>query len=99
MKIATIICTLNRPLILHDTVLSILRQSCVPVQIVIASPDPKHVLTETLSLPGVEFVVAPLGASKQRNAGLDRIDPEMDLIVFLDDDIELSQSYFAEMIR
>ena len=99
MKIATIICTLNRPAILHDTVLSIVRQSCVPVQIVIASPDPKHVLPETMSLPGVEFVVAPLGASKQRNAGLDRIDPETDLIAFLDDDIELSQSYFAEMAR
>ena len=51
MKIATIICTLNRPSVLHETVLSIMRQSLAPEQIVIASPESKHVLSETLAIP------------------------------------------------
>ena len=99
MKIATIICTLNRPAVLHDSVLSVVRQSLAPEQIVIASPESKHVLSETLAIPQVEFVLAPVGASKQRNAGLVRVAPEIDLIAFLDDDIELSRTYFAEMAR
>jgi glycosyltransferase involved in cell wall biosynthesis len=99
MKIAAIICTLNRPSVLHETVLSIVRQSVVPAQIVIASPDPRHVLAETLAVPGVEFVPAPVGASKQRNAALGRIAADIDMVAFLDDDIELSRTYFAEMAR
>lgn len=99
MKIAAIICTVNRPSVLHDTVLSITRQSVVPAQILIASPESRHVLSETLAIPGIEFVLAPIGASKQRNAGLGRIVQDIDLVAFLDDDIELSRNYFAEMAR
>ena len=86
MKIAAIICTVNRPSVLHDTVLSITRQSVVPAQILIASPESRHVLSETLAIPGIEFVLAPIGASKQRNAGLGRIVQDIDLVAFLDDD-------------
>lgn len=99
MKIATIICTLNRPEILHETILSVRRQSLAPEQIVISSPEAKHVLPETLALPGVQFVLAPVGASKQRNRALDMVADDIELVAFLDDDIELSRCYFAEMAR
>ncbi len=97
MKIFVIISTLNRPAVLHDTVQSILRQSLVPNQILISSTDPKHVLLETLALPRVKFVQSPLGSCAQRNTALDALDPDADLIAFLDDDIELCRSYMQEM--
>lgn len=99
MKIAVIICTLNRPDVLHETLLSVKRQSHAPEQILIASPDAKHVLPETGAIPGVIFIQTPIGLAKQRNRALQNIAVDIDLIVFLDDDIELSRSYFAEMAR
>lgn len=99
MKIAAIICTVNRPTILHDTVLSIARQTLAPQQIVIASPTAEHVLQETLAVQGVVFTVAPIGASLQRNRALQFVASDIDLVAFLDDDIELSRLYLAEMAR
>jgi glycosyltransferase involved in cell wall biosynthesis len=99
MKVAVVICTVNRPAILHQTVLSVLRQSLTPVQIIISSPGPEHVLPATLALPSVEWVLSLPGSAVQRNAGLEKVSAEIDLIGFLDDDIELTCSYFAEMAR
>jgi len=99
MKIAVIICTINRPVILHQTVLSALRQSLAPLQIILSSPGPEHVLPETLELPGVEWVHSPPGLAIQRNCALARISPDADLVAFLDDDIELSQFYCEAMAR
>ncbi|HEX4065519.1 MAG TPA: glycosyltransferase [Acidobacteriaceae bacterium] len=99
MKIAVIICTINRPAILHQTVLSIRRQSLAPVQIILSSPGPEHVLPETLEIVGVEWVQAPAGSATQRNEGMRRVSAEAELIAFLDDDIQLTRAYFAEMAR
>jgi glycosyltransferase involved in cell wall biosynthesis len=97
MNITVIISTLNRPAVLHDTVLSILRQRLIPRQLLISSTDTRHVLPETLALPRVKFVLSPVGSCAQRNAALDVLEPDTDLIAFLDDDIELCRSYMQEM--
>jgi glycosyltransferase involved in cell wall biosynthesis len=99
MKIGVVICTINRPDVLHQTVLSVLRQALLPVQIVISSPGTEHVRKETLDLPGVDSIFSPSGSAIQRNASLVRIRPDVDLVAFLDDDIQLSRFYFAEMAR
>jgi GT2 family glycosyltransferase len=96
---ATVICTLNRPEVLHHTVLSIKRQSLPAQQIIIASPAIEHVLPETQAIPGVVFVQTPIGLATQRNRGLQNVAAGIDLIAFLDDDIELSRSYLEEMAR
>jgi GT2 family glycosyltransferase len=99
MNVAVIICTVGRPAVLHDTVCSIQRQRLKPTQILIVSPSVDHVLPNTLALPAVSFVSSALGSTTQRNRGLESIDPGTDLVAFLDDDVELCQSYLCEMSR
>lgn len=99
MKIAAILCTVNRPAVLHDTVLSIAQQTLAPQQIVIASPAPEFVLQDTLNIAGVMLTIAPIGASRQRNHALRYVQGDIDLVAFLDDDIELSRTYLEEMAR
>lgn len=99
VKIAAIICTVNRPAILRDTVLSIARQTLAPQQIILASPASEHILPETLEVSGVILTIAPIGASMQRNHALRLVTSDIDLVAFLDDDIELSRHYLAEMAR
>lgn len=99
MKIAVIICTIHRPAVLHQTVLSIQRQLLQPVQVLVSAPGAEHVLDETRAIPAVEVLSAPAGSATQRNEALRHFRQDIDLIAFLDDDIELSQHYFEEMAR
>ncbi|WP_158750594.1 glycosyltransferase family 2 protein [Acidobacterium sp. S8] len=99
MNISVIICTLNRPIILHETITSILKQNLPPWQIIIASPGQDHILPETLALEGVQYVQTLTGLCKQRNKGLEAVAPGTGLVAFLDDDIELSRSYLEAMAR
>jgi glycosyltransferase involved in cell wall biosynthesis len=99
MNISVIVCTLNRPAILHQTIQSVTRQALVPRQIIVASPNLDHILPETLALPGVEYVQTPTGLCKQRNRALESISQGVELVAFLDDDVELARSYLAEMSR
>ncbi|MGB9418948.1 MAG: glycosyltransferase [Acidobacteriaceae bacterium] len=99
MNVSVIVCTVNRPMVLHDTILSVKQQHLLPKQIIIASPSADHILPETLALDGVEYVRTSLGLCKQRNQALDAVHPETDLVVFLDDDIELGSRYLLEMER
>jgi GT2 family glycosyltransferase len=99
LTIAVVICSLNRAVILHETVCSIQQQSLLPTQIIISTPGPEHVLPETMALPGVQHVLSRLGSTAQRNRGLDAVVHGTDLVAFLDDDFELSESYFNEMSR
>jgi glycosyltransferase involved in cell wall biosynthesis len=99
MNISVIICTLNRPAILHQTIMSVKKQAVAPRQIIVASPSLDHVLPETLALTGVEYVQTPIGLCKQRNKALEAVARDTELVAFLDDDIELARSYLAEMSR
>ncbi len=99
MKTSIIICTIGRAAVLHDTVLSILKQDHPPDEILIATPSRNHVLGETLSIPQVRYLPTRLGLSAQRNDALDQIDPATDLVAFIDDDMELCTSYLTSMAR
>src|SRR5882724_8221523 len=79
MNIAVIISTLNRPAVLHDTVLSSQRQCTRPRQVLVSSPSLDHVLPETLSLPQVQFVQSPIGSCAQRNSALGAVSSDTDL--------------------
>jgi GT2 family glycosyltransferase len=99
MRIATIVCTVNRPTVLHETLLSVGRQSLEAAQILVATPGAEHVLEASRALPGVEVLYTAAGLAKQRNAALQHVRSEVELIAFLDDDVELSRYYFEEMAR
>ena len=99
MNISVVICSVNRSAILHDTVLSIVKQTQTSVEILIVVPNTEHVLAETRALPGVRVVIGPLGLPSQRNVGLDAANANCELIAFFDDDIELSSTYLENMAR
>ncbi|MGD0733398.1 MAG: glycosyltransferase [Terracidiphilus sp.] len=94
MWISVVIATLNRRDVLHDTVLSLARQSRQADEIVLSVVDPAQDLNpETLKIPGVRVVVGPRGSTFQRNTGVLSVHPACDLISFLDDDVELHPDY------
>lgn len=94
---AIIFASINRPQMLHESVLCAVEQT-VPSQIVISVPGEKHVLPETLALPGVELVIAGPGASAQRNAGLRRVSSREGVVFFFDDDVEIERHYVENML-
>ncbi|HEX4770778.1 MAG TPA: glycosyltransferase [Bryobacteraceae bacterium] len=99
MNISVILCTLNRPRVLHDTILSILRQELLPQEIIVAVPSLEHVSSDTLALPSVKLLITPVGLCKQRNRALEELSEDTEIVAFLDDDIELSTHYLKEMAR
>jgi GT2 family glycosyltransferase len=94
MWISVVIASLNRRDILHETVLSLARQSRPADEILLSVVDPEQDLKpETLRVQGVRIVAGPLGSSFQRNTGIVRVHSGCDLISFLDDDVELHPNY------
>ena len=94
MWISVVIASTNRSEILHDTVLSLARQSRQADEILLSVVDPEQDLkAETLRVQGVRFVVGSQGTTYQRNAGVANVHPDCDLISFLDDDVELHPNY------
>jgi GT2 family glycosyltransferase len=93
-----IICSVNRPEVLHETVLCLTRQT-VPCSILISVPAEADVLPATRQLPGVEVLLGARGASAQRNRALRSISGTPELIAFLDDDMEVEEHYIEELQR
>jgi glycosyltransferase involved in cell wall biosynthesis len=97
MNTTVIICTANRPVILHETVLGLSRQTVQPNSIILSLCDESSVLAETRSLPLVRCVFGPQGLSIQRNTAIPLARTAYTL--FLDDDVELGGDYIEEMER
>lgn len=94
---AIIVCSANRPEMLHDSLLSLVRQS-VRSHIFVSVPDLSHVLEDTKRLPNVSIVVGRLGLTSQRNAALRSIRHQPQVIFFFDDDVECEEHYVEEML-
>jgi GT2 family glycosyltransferase len=99
MKTAIVVSSVNRPQILHETILAIRKQTTLPVAIILSLCDTASVLSETVQLPLVRLVYGPKGLTKQRNHGLSVLPSESDCVSFLDDDIELAPNYIESMQR
>ena len=103
MKVSVVICTLGRPDTLHDTVAGLALQTLPPSEVLIGTPAVDHVRTATLALAGVRLILTPLGLPCQRNAcmnqmsQIDQAASECNLLLFLDDDVELTPTYIESM--
>ena len=95
MNTTVIICSANRPTILHETVLGLLNQTVHPESIILSLCDEGCALTETKALPGVRCILGPQGSSVQRNTAIPLAQTPYTL--FLDDDVELAHDYIEEM--
>lgn len=86
MHVGAVIPTVNR----HDSLrraIQALENQTYPVdQIVISAPTEGGVPPEVRQNPAVTVVTGTQGASRQRNAGVAALAPEIEAVVFLDDD-------------
>lgn len=95
MRHAVIIASVGRPTILDEVVRSLLWQSVRPDRVLAVVSSDEDVPTER-DWPGVEVIYSKRGLCRQRNAGVDALDDDVDLVTFLDDDIELHPEYVAK---
>lgn len=96
--LAVIIPSVGRPRILHETLLSVLRQRRLPGQVIVSVPGDGEVLPETRQLAGVSVIHCALGSSRQRNAAIDALAPAIEFVAFLDDDVELHEEYLGRVV-
>jgi GT2 family glycosyltransferase len=99
MKTAVIVSSVNRPQVLHETVLAICRQTISPRAIILSLCDTCSILPETARLPAVTIVQGQTGLTRQRNAGLSAVPSAAEYLLFLDDDTELAPNYLESMER
>ncbi len=104
MKFALIVCTYNRSKSITRLLVSVENQDLLPDEILVV--DASHEKNETLAdnnfkLPLTYYHVSASerGLTKQRNFGLSKVSPEMDVICFLDDDVILKPDYFQQIIN
>ena len=104
MKFALIICTYNRPTTIARLLVSIEGQELSPDEIIVVDGSQlvdKNLEDNNLKVPLTYYHVseASRGLTKQRNFGLSKVSPDMDIICFLDDDVILERNYFEELIK
>lgn len=100
-KLAIVVPTKDRPDDLRKLLASLESQTRQPDQLIIvdgSSPDIRHVITEFPAL-SVDYVrVYPPSLSQQRNAGMQRLNPDITLAGYLDDDIVVESQAIEAML-
>lgn len=101
-KLALVVPTKDRPDDLAKLLASLVAQTLQPDQLIIvdgSDPDIRHVIDRFPKL-GVDYVrVFPPSLSQQRNAGMQRLNPDITLAGYLDDDIVLEPAAIETMLR
>jgi GT2 family glycosyltransferase len=90
-----VICTLDRPAVVHETLRSLLSQPGFDSQIVVSSGTEASTHPETAKLRGVTLFTGVKGLTRQRNAALRLVASRY--VLFLDDDVELDTHYIDSM--
>jgi GT2 family glycosyltransferase len=104
MKLSLIICTYMRPQSLQQLLESVQGQTVFPDEILIIDGSVNQETERMIAQKNVAnlsyFLVSESfrGLTKQRNFGLDQVATTSDIVAFLDDDTELSPTYFEELI-
>lgn len=104
MKISLIVCTYMRPKSLSNLLDTVEKQLRKPDEVIIVdgSTDDKTkemIENENFNLNLMYYKVSESqrGLTKQRNYGVKQISNTMDIVAFLDDDVELDVNYFSEI--
>ena len=94
MRIAIGIATRGRAPILAEVLAELARQSRQPDRVIVCHVTPEDIAGLPARFPAVEFLVAPAGLPRQRNAILDAAS-DSDAVLFLDDDFLPAPDYLA----
>lgn len=102
MKYSIIVPTRNRPDDLRALLSNLSLHQARPVEIVIVDSSDVADIKIVDEFPSFNIRYIPFSqpsAAKQRNAGIECISAEVDLICFLDDDIELAEGALDNMLK
>jgi GT2 family glycosyltransferase len=94
MRIAVGIATRGRAAILGEMLADLARQTRAPDRVIVCHVGPEDIAGLPERFRQVEFLLAPAGLPRQRNAILDAA-AECDLVLFLDDDFLCAPDYAA----
>jgi GT2 family glycosyltransferase len=96
LRVALGIATRGRPDVLKSTLLSLQHQSRMPDLVLISCTGISDVGDIQNHFPDVHILISEPGLTRQRNTILDRL-PDVDLIIFMDDDFYLHSEYLKVM--
>jgi GT2 family glycosyltransferase len=105
LRFSLIICTYMRPDALLTLLKSVKGQICYPDEILIVdgslNEETKKCLEQNLFQNLKYFQVSDenRGLTKQRNFGISKINQDIEIVCFLDDDTFLEPDYFSEIIK
>jgi GT2 family glycosyltransferase len=105
MKFSLIICTYLRPKPLLQLLQSVQGQTLYPDEILIVdgstNKETELILKENHFENLHYFLISPAdrGLTKQRNYGIARVNNEIEIVCFLDDDTILEKKYFEELLK
>jgi GT2 family glycosyltransferase len=101
-KIALCICTRNRPQELRRALISIRGSSLQPSEILVSDDSDREHETAAVCVdfPGVSYLQGPRrGLSSNRNNCLAHLPPEVDTVMFMDDDVVLPPRFLATLAQ
>ncbi|MDX2275101.1 MAG: glycosyltransferase [Hyphomonadaceae bacterium] len=99
MRLAVAIATTGRAAVLRQTAPTMLAQTRAPDVFLISGAAPEDVAGLAELDPRIETMIAPRGASAQRNAAMNALRGRCDAVVFFDDDYVPTPTYLAEIER
>ena len=105
MNFSLIICTYRRAASLKRLMDSVLLQTSYPMSVIVVDSSSDEITREMLGnnkYPNLKYYKVTekdKGLTRQRNFGLARLNPETDIVCFLDDDIVLKPEYFEHLIK
>lgn len=95
---AVIIASMGRPEVLRDTLASLSAQTAHP-GLIILSVTSNDDLPQDMDTTRVKVVLGGKGLPVQRNTGIDQLPHHIEVISFLDDDVELDPCYLEIVHR
>ena len=104
MKFTLIICTYKRSNVITNLLDSVHQQTLYPNEILIIDGSPDDLTKEVLAAENyrnlIYYKVEPKdrGLTKQRNFGIEKVNPTSEIVAFLDDDTVLEKNYFENLV-
>lgn len=105
MQFSLIICTYNRPESLLRLLDSVSEQETGPDEVLIVDGSYGNETRDSLETFGLQELQyyqvdeEDRGLTRQRNFGLSQVNPDSEVICFLDDDVVLEKEYFLELLK
>jgi len=97
-NIAVIIPSRGRPEELAETLFSIQRQTVIPQDIILAVTSEQDVSPDVLQADNVTLCIGEAGGTAKRNRAIRALHEGIEIVIFLDDDVELARNYI-EVVR